>query len=253
MSISHSRWISSASVTLVLASSVSAGSFIVSIEAPGVENTTSAGTHIVENFDSVPVGGYTKLQRPIGTYNIDPAGLGNFEVKGADQYGGAGGQANYLVNVRPLSGNGGITLNLGGDQSYFGFYWSAGSPDTVVFSEKGQPVFTYTTQNVRSFIGTMPNASLYYGNPDQPFLGYNSSEPYAFINFYAPSGTSFDSVYFKGDLLETDNHTVLAASSPPTHPSGVIVPTVVPEPAETAFVIGGSLGVMAIIRRRLKN
>ncbi len=223
------------------------------MEAPGVENTTSAGTHIVENFDSVPVGGYTKLVRPIGTYNIDPAGLGNFEVKGADQYGGAGGQGNYLVNVRPLDSNGGITLNLGSDQNYFGFYWSAGSPDTVIFSEKGQQVFSYTTQNVKSYISTLPNAGLYYGNPDKPFQGYDSSEPFAFLNFYAPKGQSFDSVYFKGDLLETDNHTILAPSSPDTHPSGVIVPNVVPEPAETAFLMSGLLGVIAIVRRRFKS
>ena len=226
---------------------------MVTIEAPGVENTTSSGNHVVENFDSVPVGGYTKLVRPIGTYNIDPDGLGNFEVKGADQYGGAGGQGNYLVNVRPLSGNGGITLNLGGNKNYFGFYWSAGSPDTVVFSEKGQPVFTYTTQDVKNFIDTLPNASLYYGNPDKPFVGYDNWEPVAFINLYSPKNTPFDSVYFKGDLLETDNHTVLDASSPATHPSGIVVPSAVPEPAETAFVMSGLLGFFAFARRRFWN
>ena len=261
-----SLWISSVSVSIFLSTSLLAGSFIVSMEAPGVESTTSTGNFIVENFDSVQAGYYTKLVRPIGTYNIDssaypgagipgvnPADPGGFQVKSADQYGGSGGQGNYVVNVRPLSNNGGIRLSFGSDQNYFGFYWSAGTPDTVIFSDKGTVVFSYAIQNVSGFINTLPNRSSYFGNPDQPFRGSDSPEPFAYLNFYAPKNQPFDSVYFKGDLMETDNHTILAASSPSLSPSGTIVPTAVPEPPETAFITGALLGAIALVRHRLKK
>ena len=51
----------------------------------------------------------------------------------------------------------------------------------------------------------------YYGNPNSPFEGGDSGEPYVFINFYDMSGT-FDQVVFTEDPAsggyEFDNHTV---------------------------------------------
>lgn len=222
--------------------------FLVTIEAPGVQWTTATGTFNVETFDAdhVAAGNYTTWSSTAigGTYDLDPANLGTFTIAPPDLYGGALGTTQYLRNNRPLNDNGAVLLTLDLDRAYFGFWWSAGSPDEVRLYDNGSEVFSFTTQAVIDTINVLPNTTLYYGNPNPAFLGQNPGEPYVFINFFATGTSVFDQVWLQGNLLETDNHTV---STERVNPTGT---PLVPEPG-TGLAAGVlALGLAGYLRRR---
>ena len=100
------------------------------------------------------------------------------------------------------------------------------------------------TQDVANAIALLPNSWDYYGNPKMPFLGGASSEPYVFINIFATGTTVFDEVWSRGNLLESDNHTVSTAY---VNPTGT---PVLPEAGTGMAGVVASLGVLGYIRRR---
>jgi hypothetical protein len=110
-----------------------------------------------------------------------------------------------------------------------------------------------TTAEVVSYIAKQPNKASYYGNPNSAFKGQNSSEPYAFINFYSVGGT-FDQVQFTnigGTGFESDNHTIATSYKSIT---GNIVTVAVPESSSVlgVFVIG-FVGATSVLTRRVKK
>jgi PEP-CTERM motif len=116
----------------------------------------------------------------------------------------------------------------------FGYWLSALDPGNQVSFYKGAvEVGALTPADVIAKLGT---SGPYYGNPNPPFQGGDSGEPYAFINFYDMSGT-FDQVVFTEDPAvggyESDNHTVGFF----THVGGV------PEPSTWAMMLLGFAGL----------
>jgi hypothetical protein len=92
--------------------------------------------------------------------------------------------------------------------NYFGYWLSAvDAGNQVVFKKSGVQVGALTPADVLAQVSGQP---AYFGNPNPGFLGQNSGQPYAFINFYDTSGT-FDEVDFTQNMIggyESDNHTV---------------------------------------------
>jgi hypothetical protein len=236
---------------------VMAASFTVSIENPGVENaqlSNLVNAH-VQNFDAQTKGySATGFQWNDGTTNI--GSYKNTLIMNPDQYGAAGGTGKYFDVDTNRSGNGQkvSTLNLTSPQSYFGLWWSAGdSSNVLTFLSQGKVVETMTTAEVVSYIAKQPNKASYYGNPNSAFKGQNSSEPYAFINFYSVGGT-FDQVQFTnigGTGFESDNHTIATSYKSIT---GNIVTVAVPESSSVlgVFVIG-FVGATSVLTRRVKK
>ena len=78
------------------------------------------------------------------------------------------------------------------------------------FFQNSTQLFTFDATVLRNFVNAQPNASAYRCNPNAP-ANRNCGEPYAFLNFYAHGGTSFDRIVFDhvtSGGYESDNHTV---------------------------------------------
>ena len=248
--------------------SVTPNSFLVTVEAPGVQQSTLATNPnaygatgvVVNNFDSKSLStGYNQNgfvfadnSQKIGSYD---QGV----IAAANQYGGAGGTGNYFT-VQPgsygTSSNPQLsesTLTLNTPERYFGLDWSAGDAYNELDFYSGNTLLQkFTTADVINFIGKQSNAQAYYSNPNQQFKGQDSTEPFAFLNFFAdPNNTSvtFNKIVFinnsTGTGFESDNHTV--ASSYKTT-SGTVISRV-PEPS-AALGLAMIAGIGMLSQRR---
>ena len=237
-------------IALLPAAANAALPFGVSLElqAPGIQNSTSGFSFKgVERFEGRP-GSFTTDFGSAGAFTGIYTGA---SVISADQYGGAGGTGDYAVTFS----SSGYTLDLSstvGGVTYFGFWLSAlDRGNTVTFYSGNTMLFTFAATDARDFIAGLANSGSYYGNPNAPYTGQNSDEPYAFLNFYAENGISFDRVAFAENPqvggYESDNHTVGRW----TTKSGTVIPNAgaVPEPASWAMMIGG-FGLVGVSMRR---
>jgi hypothetical protein len=231
--------------TAVLAATVAtaaqADTFYLNYEAPGVQHTTATfSVSGVETFDSKPTGVGAGFATDYGTGGAITgvySGPNGVQINPADVYGAAGGTGNYIAAF----GGTPYTLTLTADPSkdpqginYFGFWLSAlDSGNQVTFYKNGAEVGALTPGDVIAKLGT---SGPYYGNPNAPFQGGDSGEPFAFINFYDLNGT-FDQVVFTENPAvggyESDNHTVGFF----THVGGV------PEPSTWAMLLLGFAGL----------
>ena len=78
------------------------------------------------------------------------------------------------------------------------------------FFQNSTQLFSFDATVLCNFVNAQPNASAYRCNPNAP-ANRNCGEPYAFLNFYAHSGTSFDRIVFDqvtSGGYESDNYTV---------------------------------------------
>lgn len=229
--------------------------FQVTIEGHGVQNASGSyfdndiNNYGIETFDGLPTGFHNDPYistfggaGPIsGTYT-------NLNVHQADQYGGAGGNTNYGVAGLGVNGSYSIDFNIenGEKLTYFGYWLSALDANNVLeFYNNGELLGTFTPTNVITLVG---NNGPYYSNPNAPFDGQNSAEPYVFVNFFNES-TGFDRIVFKqgnGSTAgyESDNHTVGWWKSQ----GGTPVPGV-PEPTTWAMLILG-FGMIGYASRR---
>ncbi|MCC5626267.1 hypothetical protein [Nostoc sp. CHAB 5715] len=242
---------------------VMAASFSISIEDPTVQtaNYSNLVNARVQNFDASTLKtGYSAT----GFQWTDVGSYTNTLIVNKDQYGGAGGTGKYFDVDTKRSGKDSTgrannqtvsTLNLTTAQKYFGLWWSAGDANNVLeFYSKGNLVERITTTDVLKYIERLSNKdkASYYGNPNSPFQGQNSREPYAFINFYDVDGT-FDQVQFTnvgGSGFESDNHTVATGYNQITGNVVVAVP-------ESSSVLGvfaiGFVGATSVLTRRVKK
>lgn len=235
------------------ASPARADSFIITYEAPTIQNTTAGFSYKgVETFNERATGTGQTFTTTYGTSSNPTVITGTYtgvQVNAADQYGGAGGTGTYAVTFT----NAGYSLavsaasNYGAGPSapinYFGFWLSAlDAGNKLTFYNGSTQVFTFSPAQVQALLGSNP---AYLGNPNAAFLGKNSGQPYVFLNFYDTSG-SFTNVAFSenpaGGGYESDNQTVGSYTSI----SGTEVP--MPEPAALA-ILGTGLAGLGLIRR----
>lgn len=190
-----------ASLALGSASS-SYGALVVTVaESPSLQQSSLLNTQV---FDFNNLG--TGLQS-----NVNWSGVGTFNqlyIKNADQYGGATDSTHPNGTRYSVQGVGtsvsSTTLSLNSDSGYFGMWWSAGDASNLLqFYKDGNLVARFTTASLLQDLG-----SSYYGNPRNRSL--DSSEPFAFINFFADANTNWDTIVFSNSSssgFESDNYT----------------------------------------------
>jgi outer membrane autotransporter protein len=226
--------------------------FDVTIQPPGVQesplatNPTDYGATgvAVETFNEQPAGtisskGFAFAGDPVvGMYLAAGGGL----IVKADQFGGAGGTGNYLTENGSLAPNHGGTISTTimfvNPERYFGMWWSAGDPFNVLeFLSGGKVIQTFTTSDVVNFINDSPDKNSYLGNPNKQFLHQDSSEDFAYLNFFAKKDLSFNEVVLSNNGstgFESDNHTVATdyqdITGEPIPPTGPPFQTVDPGP-----------------------
>lgn len=233
-----------ASLTVaVVTEQAQAANFNVTIEAPGVQQSSLVTNPLanpatgvtVENFNSTSTGYKANFSSSLGTYS-------NIYIEPNKVWGGANG-SQYVIP------NGQSSLQLNSAQKYFGMWWSAGDPGNILDFYSGSTlVQSFNTADVINFLQTQPNTAAYYGNPNSNFQGLNGSEPYAFLNFYANSGITFDKIVFTETQFESDNHTVAASYG---QTSGTSISQPVPESSATFSLLGlSALGLGSVLKRK---
>ncbi len=185
------------------------------------------------------------------TNKITATYAGGFVKTAANQYGGAGGTSAYPEQfgtaAQPyytisLVANGVPGVN------YFGIWISAMDASNVINFYRGgisgTLLYSFTTAQLLSNIG---NISAYFGNPNAAFLGQDSSEPFAYVNFFDTTGF-FDTVqiYESGGSsagFESSNDAVGYIN-----PISVIGNSI-PEPPAAALM-AMALAALTLLRRR---
>jgi hypothetical protein len=174
--------------------SPAASTMVVTYEAAGVMSSP-VGSSFTYNFNSIGTG----TKSSIGWTGWGGTGtFSSMEIKSADQFGGAN-NSNYTFANDSIPTT--LTLSIG--VSYFGMWWSAGDGGNVLdFYSGATKIFTFNS----SVMGGL--SSSYNGNPNSGFSGQNSSQKYAFINFFIQSGSQIDKIVARGSNFESDNWTL---------------------------------------------
>lgn len=232
--------------------------FTVSLESemPGAQTTTTGfDASGVETFDTISTGTGNNFLSTFGG-SVFRGNYSNVEVRNADQFGGAGGDTRYAVTFTSSGYSVDLSSTQPGGVTYFGYWLSAlDRGNNVSFYSGGNLLFTFNAAAAASFIGGLPSAPSYRCNPNNEFANRNCGEPYAFLNFYARGGTTFDRIVFDETPqvggYESDNHTVGRWN----RIAGTVIPvpgttTAVPEPASWLMLVAGFGLVGAGMRRR---
>jgi hypothetical protein len=206
---------------LFLATLPSAASVVITYaEDPEAYRSSLSGTDVFD-FNKSSIGKNT---------NVVWNGVGTFDqlyVKRSDAYGGAADAANPSGTNYSVQGAGtnviSSTLFLATDSAYFGMWWSAGDARNVLSFYHGDDLVSrFTTSSL-----LQPLPSNYDGNPINRKI--NSSEPYAFINFFGDDMTTWDRIVLTNDGssgFESDNFTSRVAAWDPAVDgkiSGIVV------------------------------
>lgn len=194
------------------AAAVRAQLVITYAENPNDYNTRLSGTQVYR-FNNLSTG---------VNNNVSWAGVGTFDrlfIKNNDYFGGAvdpAGSGPRRYSVQSPGTVVSTTFTLSTPSAYFGFWWSAGDVNNVVqFFNGATKVAEFKTSTLLNVIAGDPS---YKGNPEN--RNWNSSQSYAFINFFAMDGVTWDKIVFSnavgGTAFESDNYTTRVTAYNPT-------------------------------------
>lgn len=233
----------------LIAGAGNAGNVAASYESAGVQGTSVAlSGKQVATFDS--------MSGWVGSGDIFAGGAisgtiidGGFLVSDANVYGGAGGTGKFGTVYNTT------TIRLSSAVDYAGLWASAIDGDFS--TSAGNAVAFYSGDTLIGSFALKPllaNAdSSYWGNPNAPWTGQNSWEPFAFFNF--TSDTAFDRIDLiqnGGGGFELDNVTIGNAIG--LHGgNGDNSTGAVPEPASWATMLAGFGLVGGTMRARRRS
>jgi hypothetical protein len=176
-------------------------------EAPSATNSTLADTSV---FD------FNSLTPATHLTNVNWSGVGTYSqlyVINGNEYGGAAGSRYSVESAKSsLGSTPTVTLTMNSPVAYFGMWWSAGDSNNFLsFYSDGNLLASFSTATLLS---KLPAA--YFGNPTPGYKGMDTTEAFAFINFFGQAGTTFDEIVFSDPSttsgFESDNHTVRATA-----------------------------------------
>ena len=199
-----------------------------SVQTPNFTTTCGSATRCfygTETFSNWAGGPFTStFQTGTSNFNSTSYIRGAYTARGdtnwiraaADQYGGANGTAPYpelFGRTSPVNAYT-VTLTTSGNipgVNYFGIWISAlDAKNSIQFFNRGQLLYSFGSTDLQAALGACSTSNAYCGNPTTPFKGQNSSEIYAYVNFFATVGY-FDQVILyteNGPGFESSNHAV---------------------------------------------
>jgi hypothetical protein len=227
---------------LLLVNSVAMADVVMTYAEAAGQMFSQVPGAITETFDNLTVGSnYTN-----SGYNVDVPFAGNasigvydkLSILAANQYGGANGTHYAVTSDEDALGNipeTTLQINNSTYNQYFGLWWSAGDAANVLEFFNGNTLVAYfTTQNLLNHLN-MLSPDNYKGKPaGDTYAGKDSGENFAYINFYATAGTSWDKIVFINNAtsgFENDNNSVAAWSA-----SGTMLGTPLEDVSGTTIV-----------------
>jgi hypothetical protein len=215
-----------------------ADTFAVTYLAAGVQVPTGI-TPYYETFDGLTYNG-TSLVTNFNGSSITGTYTGDVLIKNANLFGGAGGTGQYIT---PPNG-GSYTLTLSSQVNYFGLWFSAlDAGNELAFYENNTLLYSFSPADYTHLVGACPTA--YCGNPNSDFYDLDSSQLYAYLNFY-DTNASFNKIVVSenpvGGEFESDNQAVAMINAPP---SGTVL-TATPEPSTWVLGLTGLGGLLMI-------
>ena len=208
---------------------ITASYLAAGVQTPNFSTTCGSATSCYygsETFSGWAGGAFTSTFQT-GTSNFDANnyikgaytanGDTNWSKAPADQYGGANGTSPYpeLFGKTSPGDAYGISLTTSANipgVNYFGIWLSAlDANNNLQFYNRGQLLYSFGSTDLQAALGTCSTSNAYCGNPTTPFKGSNSSEAYAYVNFFDTVGY-FDEVVLynlSGSTgFESSNHAV---------------------------------------------
>lgn len=254
------RQLTSRLFLLLAAGTLHAATLTVYLSPPSHQSSSVAGV-TTETFDSLPLGiDTTPYLSAIGTFQLST--VAKVDVLAADQFGGANG-SDYIAIGSQSSSSSPVTLNLGGQENYFGLWWSAGDTNNGIgFYENGFLLAHFKTADIVSLLtpkngkvtainGTQYTNSQFYGNPNN--TSQDTGEPFAYVNFVS-SGLQFNQIVFDNSGttstgFEMDNMSILgsAPAIPTTHVLVETITETAPEPS-TLTLAAAILALLVVFK-----
>lgn len=218
---------------------------------------TATCVYGVESFKS-----FTSAQAANGFTSTFTTGQNNFpagdSIRGAysgqltrsltNQYGGAQGATAYPVAMGTSVYRMDLTTAGVPGVNYLGVWITAMDASNVlkIHTSSGYE-FDLTSSVLKAFINKTATPSAYYGNPTASYLGQDSAEPFAYVNFFNTDGlfTYVEFTNSSGSGFESSNHA--AGYFNPLYVTGqTVLAVVVSEPSAVA-VLGAALAGMSFL------
>jgi hypothetical protein len=249
--------------------SAASAQIVYTFEAPGVQTSQVPATQSTQDFNITTGTNYGRgggqgvplllapggVGAPAGTYTTS-SNQNGVSVVVADQFGGAGGNTNYLL-IGASAASAFLRLDLLAPAGYFGMWWSAVDMNNRVRLYNGNTLLFETTgadlYANAPLTGAPGSTNGHYSNPNSAFGGQNTNEAYLYVNFFATTvGSQFDRIEWDQiggtgqSGYEMDNHTLISGLQ-------TVRGTAVPEPMTVLGVAALGLAAAGAARRRARR
>ena len=213
------KWVCVVGLTSLFFSTSVTANLIMTYAATARVTTSIVANASIFTFDALPhagSSGQVSSNVSFSTTDGNTATLDKVNVMAANQYGGAADAASPNGSPFAVQSKGGTegntpvtTMTLASPLYYFGMWWSAGDAANYLYFYSGTNLLAaMNTAYLKAEIASSP---AYYGNPTPGSnSGKDSSEPFAFLNFFDMGSSGITSIILSNSAssgFESDNWT----------------------------------------------